>query len=531
MIQQQNITTNNTQNGEEKPQVIAQDSIILKPSVKPLLLSIVAGILLILIITSISLLISYLTNNYTIFTVTISIIGYIVFISSIGGIASIVDLLVTTYTITNKNELIITKEFISKTSKVYRIDQITSLERSQTFIQKIFNLHSIEFNIFGGVGVQNTGQSNNKQPILPIFKHISEGDTMFNEITSRMKISYNKAQYKDEPNLSPQVLSITLTLVTSLILFISIFFVDRVIESTQILNDISSEIYFSISIFLIVLGIIFTSISISKIIILVKLSKMNFELFEQSAHINYHYFFKNSNKLVPYKKITNSSEYKKLIPYTLFKVSDCVIYTGGNKDPRFKFISNDSLFIPIISSLVKDPNNILDNHKISTVKEELYSQQPLYTLKPGLSYIVQPLIPISFFIKLFILYIFIEIPLIENSFMGDLRPLIIVLSSLYIFIYMIYMIYRLIAWNNFKYELFYNKLMLQQGVFNIARTEIYISNIKYISLYRPVYLQRIFKEGTIIIFTAGKESYDGVIRRIRDSEFFYEELSKAISEK
>lgn len=93
------------------------------------------------------------------------------------------------------------------------------------------------------------------------------------------------------------------------------------------------------------------------------------------------------------------------------------------------------------------------------------------------------------------------------------------------------MIYRLIMWNNFKYELYYDKLILQQGVLNIAKTEIYISNIKYISLYRPLYLQRIFKEGTIIIYTAGKQSHDGILKRIRESEYFYEELSKAITHK
>lgn len=531
MVSNNNTTNNNnseleynneTNHTSMRPST-SDDSIVLKPSIKPLILSIVLGVISIILVILIGLILSVIFDNFTILTAIGSISAYLIFVSVFGIIFGIIDLYVTTYTITNKNELIISKEFISKTSKVYRIDQITSLERTQSIIQKVFNLHSVEFNIFGGVGVQNTGQSNNRQPILPIFKNIEEGDLIFKEISSKMNLSYNQIQYREKPNLKPQLVSLFINLSLTIIALLGLLITSIFYSST------STIIAVQIILFLFV--IFYSTLSISKIINLLKLKKMDFKLYEQSAHISYSYFFKNSHKLVPYKKITNSSQYIKLIPYLLFKTSDCVIYTGGNKDPRFNYISQNSILIQIISHLVKDSKNILNLEKIQTIRSQIAKEKPSFVLKPGLSYIVQPLIPISFFIKIFILYLFVEIPIIENSIIGEFRTIIIILSSLYIFFYLIFMIYRLIMWNNFKYELYYDKLILQQGVLNIAKTEIYISNIKYISLYRPLYLQRIFKEGTIIIYTAGKQSHDGILKRIRESEYFYEELSKAITHK
>ncbi|MFT4244194.1 MAG: PH domain-containing protein [Candidatus Woesearchaeota archaeon] len=488
-------------------------NIILKPSLRPLFFNIGIATISFILVCLIALILSTIFENYTILTATASVLGYIIFISIVGVIASIIDLYVTKYTITNKNELIITKEFISKTSKVYRIDQITSLERSQTIIQKIFNLHSVEFNIFGGVGVQNTGQSNNRQPILPIFKHIKKGDEVFNEICSRMNISYNTIQILEKPNTKPIQVSIFLNLIATLLLIISSIVIGHTFSPTMSLIPLSLVLIF----FLIISG---------KFIEFLKLKKTNFKLYEESAHIEYSYILKNSEKLTPYRKITNSSEYKNLISYTLFKVSSCVIYTGGNKDPQFWFLDNNSLIIPTISSLVKDPKNRLSKEKISEINMKLDTNKPLFELKPGLSYIVQPIIPISFFIKIFILYLLIDIPYLQ-----EFNTIIVIGSSVYIFLYILFLIYRFIAWNNFNYELYYNKIIIQKGVFNIARSEIYISNIKYISLYRPLYLQRVFSEGTILIYTAGNEGFDGILRRIKNSEYYFEELLHAIKEK
>ena len=510
---------NNNNNNQHNISQINEDSIneetelILKPSLKPLFLNISIVTIFLILIAIIALILSIIFENITILTATASVLGYIIFISIIGIITSIIDLYVTKYTITNKNELIITKEFISKTSKVYRIDQITSLERSQTIIQKVFNLHSVEFNIFGGVGVQNTGQSNNKQPILPIFKHIEKGEEIFNQISKRMNISYNTIQIKEKPNTKPIVVSIFLNLIMTLLFIIS----------TIVIGYSFSPL---ISLIPLSLGLIFFLVVSVKFVDFLKLKKTHFKLYEESAHIEYSYILKNSEKLVPYKKITNSSEYKNLISFTLFKVSSCVIYTGGNKDPRFWFLDNNSLIIPTISSLVKDPKNRLSKEKISEITMKIDTNKPLFELKPGLSYIVQPIIPISFFIKIFILYLLIDIPYLQ-----EFNAIIVILSSVYIFLYILFLIYRLIAWNNFNYELYHNKIIIQKGVLNIARSEIYISNIKYISLRRPLYLQRVFSEGSILIYTAGKEGNDGILRRIKNSEYYFEELSKAIKEK
>lgn len=368
MVSNNNTTNNNnseleynneTNHTSMRPST-SDDSIVLKPSIKPLILSIVLGVISIILVILIGLILSVIFDNFTILTAIGSISAYLIFVSVFGIIFGIIDLYVTTYTITNKNELIISKEFISKTSKVYRIDQITSLERTQSIIQKVFNLHSVEFNIFGGVGVQNTGQSNNRQPILPIFKNIEEGDLIFKEISSKMNLSYNQIQYREKPNLKPQLVSLFINLSLTIIALLGLLITSIFYSST------STIIAVQIILFLFV--IFYSTLSISKIINLLKLKKMDFKLYEQSAHISYSYFFKNSHKLVPYKKITNSSQYIKLIPYLLFKTSDCVIYTGGNKDPRFNYISQNSILIQIISHLVKDSKNILNLEKIQTIK-------------------------------------------------------------------------------------------------------------------------------------------------------------------
>lgn len=483
-----------------------------KPNVK---IEVIRYIIIFFIIVLLSIIFTVLISIFSntaeaLFSIPL-IIGGVFFFIIVASINQIITLLVTKYTISKDNELIISQNLLSKSSKVYRIDQITSIERTQGWLQKKFNIHSVRFNIFGGSSIIGTqGQQTNM--ILPMFKNIENGDSVFQEVLSRMNISPQEVQYTTSPKPTPKLVSIFLN-ICFLIIAIIVAIVGVSYNSVEIiLGGIIGASMISLILF-------------ANCIDYIKLKRTNYNLFEDCASLSYKFFFKNADHITPYRKITNVSRYKTLFQHLVFKISNIKLYTGGERDQMFFNVSNNSTLFEIFSYLVKDKKNVLNKNIISTIKSN--QEKPMKILKPGLSFIIQPLISTIiystiFIIALIIAYNFVEQPSIQTFVIGA--------GILGIIIGLIKLATTFIQWKNFRYELFTDKIVITYGVLSIVSSEIYIANMKYISLNVPFYLQRVFGEGTISIYTAGKSSRDGVLRRIPHATYYYKQLQEAINE-
>lgn len=436
-------------------------------------------------------------------------LGVIIFMAIFGSISQIVSLLITKYTISKDNELIITQNFLSKTSKVYRIDQITSVERTQGWIQKMFNLHTVRFNIFGGSSP--IAQNQQTGVLFPVFKNITNGNDIYQEILSRMNVSSQKSQYKTRPNAFPKLIGI----------FINIFFL-----IVTILVSILSANYFSsteVTIGGIIATLIVLLILFGNCVDYIKLKRTFYNLYEDSTSLSYTYFFKNAEHTTPFRKITNVSRYKSLIQYTLFKISNIRLYTGGERDQMFTKVLSSSPMFEIFSYLVKDKKNVLNKNIVSSIKSN--EEKPMKSLKPGLSFIIEPLISTIIYSTIFIVSLIIAYNFVDEVM---IRNLILSSGVIGILIGILKLTIRFIQWKNFKYDLFTDKIVITYGVLSIVSSEIYIANMKYVSLNIPFYLQRVLGEGSISIYTAGKNSRDGILQRIPNAQYYYEQLEEAI---
>ena len=502
------------------------DEIVLKPSVIPELLRTLVILMVIAFVGLVGLVVASILDIVEVFLGVVSfgaliILGPVI----IGVIFSIINLLVTSYHITNNNELIIKRELLSKTSKVYRIDQITTISRSQSFIQRIFGLHTIDFNIFGGVGLENTGVSQNSVPILPQFDHIKNGEHILKEITSKMNIEYQESQYTEEPRVLPQVVRSIWNFIVGLFFLILVFFSEQIANFTQ-LTTINEYGVLIVQLVLLVMFFIYVLATLASIIGIFRLQKTSYELFEESSHLKYRYFFSNMHKITPYKKITNVSEYRSLLSYLLFKVKSIVLYTGGNVDPAYIYVSKNSSLVPILSEIVKSPANKLNAQILSRILENTHKEESI-TLKPGISFIIPKIITAIIYTSIFVVSLIIASSYLEDSL---LRTFVVLGSLLGIVKSILYIIYKWIEWRMYTYELFSNKIIVTYGVFSIVQSEIYLSNIKYVKL-KETLLQRIFSQGTIYIFTAGKTGHDSFLRNIDKSKYYYNDLKEAIIKK
>lgn len=505
-----NNTQNNMYESEEKPKI---EKLEFKPNIKIEVIKIIIGLcVFISLLLFIIIPILIVTDTTAALVGIIPIITFIIFMGIMGTAGRIVTLLVTKYTISKDNEIIISQNLLSKASKVYRIDQITSIERTQGWLQKKFNLHSLKFNIFGLSPLSSqTGQQG--YALLPVFNNIVKGDEVFKEVLSRMSVIPEEIQYQTRPKTTPQLFSIFLNLTFLLFTSIVTLFVATSLKSTSGL--IVGLIVFSI-VFLLFLGLCIDYL---------KLKKTNYCFYEDSAFLKYHYIFKNADHATPYRKITNVSRYRSLIRNLLFKVSNIKLYTGGNRDQLFSNVANNSTMFEIFSYLVKDKTNRLNKKIVSSIKSN--QEKPIKILKPGVSYIVQPLISTIIYSSIFVVAIFVSIIYVNES---SIKFFVLFGSIIGIIIGIIKLIITFIQWKNIKYELYKTKIVMTYGVLSIVSSEIYIANIKYVSLNIPFYLQRVFNEGTISIYTAGKSSRDGILRRVPNAKYYYKQLCEVISE-
>ena len=116
---------------------------------------------------------------------------------------------------------------------------------------------------------------------------------------------------------------------------------------------------------------------------------------------------------------------------------------------------------------------------------------------------------------------------------------ILLISILFAFFYTIILscifllisLFQYIYFKKLNYEFYKDKVVVQSGIIVIKRDEIYFENIKYLRLTYSFPFEKIAKQGTIEIHSAGSSNSDLVIRNLEKSKEVYDKLNKIIIKK
>lgn len=429
-------------------------------------------------------------------TIILFPIGMILIFTSL---ASMINKHFTTYIINNQNEVLDNYDFISKSSRVYRIDQITSLTLSQSFLEKIFNLGSIQFGIFGKSGIY-AGKQNIKNPqstqIGEKLLSLENYKNKFSQFSQLISLNPEESVYIDKPSRKPIKFWMAIWFSSFIISFLGLLLFSFEIGFIFFIISVISIIFFIFA-FIINLKLISTKYSISK----------NYIKYE------YDYFLGSRLDLVPFKKITNSEINKNLISYSLFKIGYLKIFTGGSNDPLFDSLENFETFNNHLDNLLQiSKGNIqnkqeLNNTNNETIqnKQELNNnnnKKVLFETRPGVGFFM------TYSHLLFFIFCLLTLVLIP--------------------IYIIYLIFKLILWRNTKYIFYNDRVVDISGVINITQKEIYFRNIKHIKLERKFLFEKLFDQGTIYIYTPGTGRVDNKINSIKNYKEVYDDFKEVI---
>lgn len=473
------------------------EEINFKPSIKPdiIIFAFIAFISLVII-----LIISII---FPAFLVALVPYFFIFGTSFFGVLYGIVVKYFTTYTITDNNEIIISYSFLGTKTKLYRVDQITSVTLYQSLIGKIFGLSTIKFGIFGKSSMMAQQPGQQQQMVLQaVFSSIKNADYVFEKMTSLLGVELKDQVYKTKPKASPVILSmfvfVILSIVTSVVAALlysygipDMRFVWLIVAGTFI--------------FFFLFGILVNIFSFFR------LRRTDFSLMKKSLLVEHNYFFSRMREFVPYNKITNVESYRNVISYALFNIIKVRVFTGGDRDPIMHNVGKDKSFMNILSYVVKSDKNVLTKELIS--RFDNYIEKPQLVLKPGKAYF--------FGFTLFMIILSIILLVLGGLF-----------SSLFIIIglpvVLLFILLRVLIWKNISYEFYDDKIITSKGVISIERKEIFIRNIKYAALTKPIFFQNMFGEGTIMIFTAGTSGFENSLVAIKEPNKIYKILVNAL---
>lgn len=413
------------------------------------------------------------------------------------------------------NELEIYYQFISKTVKVYRIDQITSINLVRSWTQKWFGLGSVKFGIFGQTNLMTAQANQNQQQqiILNEIFDVAEYSQIFNTLCERLDITNNTEIYEDKPIPRAQKFWKNLWLVFSLIFYglgiISIF------TSGFNSDKVVLGLMFTIP------GTLFLLFFIIMLFEIKKIKSMKYTIKESSMDKYFDYVFRTEYTKVPIKKITNTEIYKNIISWKLFKIGTVKIFTGGNNDPYLNNLEKFAKFHQNLSNKIRnvpisEKANVNDLGEIKNSPEINKDVKPEFVTKPGKSFFITTL----FWSSIILLPIFIITFSITKS----------LFSFIIIIIYLLIILMRYLLWKNTTYEFYEDRVVDISGVINITTKEIRFVNIKYIALSRQLFFDKIFNQGTIHIFTAGTSFLDNRINSLKEYQTVYKELRELIKE-
>jgi len=449
-----------------------------------------------------------LTGIILLFTIFLSFIGIIIIIIAL---VLIVRNKYRSYSINNENEIQEDYKFIIKSTKIHRIDQITSLVLHNGILEKIFGLGSIEFGVFGKndsyLGIENNNNYNNHKNLNfgQVLVNLKEYKNIFFQLNKLIGVSLDEEIiYEEKPSTKP----VKFFLFTFLSLFISSMAI------TVFLNSSNSILVYMFDVWFFIFSIITFIISL-------KIKSTKFSITNNYIKCESNYILGKEIQIIPLSKITNHQINKNIFSYSLFKVGYLKIFTGGTNDPIFHSLKNFKKFNNILNDLlqnyknnIKIPNNSYNENRVNK-SNTINKEKVLFQTKPGISFLIT--------LKDFIyLIIGIIIVLIQSYFMSNNNTVILIL------IYLIYLIYRILLFKNTKYEFYEDKVITIDGVFNITKKEIYYKNIKHLKLERKFLFEKLFNQGTIYIYTPGTGSVDNKIKSIKKFNEIYNEFKEVI---
>lgn len=435
-------------------------------------------------------------------------LGVLVYILFFGGalIFAIIGKLFTTYTITDDNEIIINYKFLSTATKLYRVDQITSVTLKQGFFNKMLGYGTVKFGIFGKTSMQTSAQNNQKINLSAVFSDIKDYGNAFEKITQQLGIDIKNEIYSQKPKTAPSVLSI---IISSLFLMSGLILVGLFTYNMIILLV---GAFLSIIGFFSLIGSVFTYF---------RIRKTNYKFMEKSFLVSHNYFFSRMREVVPYKRITNVQSSRNIFSYALFRILKYNIYTGGDRDPILSAVPDDKLLGNLFSYVVESDSNIITNKTVKSIEKNI--SNPEIILKPGKSFFIGSIVR-----NVFLFLIFLIVGLIVNNYFDNNLYLILIILG--IILPLVFSIFRYIIWKNISYELYDEKIVRISGVLTMQRKEVFLRNIKYIGMDRPYLFQKVLGEGTIHIYTAGTGGVDNSLERIKDAPKYYKILKNALLE-
>ena len=405
-----------------------------------------------------------------------------------------------TYYITKDNELVIEYSFLNKSTKVYRIDQLTSFTLNQTWVDKKLGLGTINFDVFGKS--IPTNQQQNQQPILPQFATIEEYEKIYEILSKKLEcVEDNKPLYTTHPKTTPLVTFsvIALTLLICAIL-VSVIFNPLVTGILTIAGIVSTLIIF---------------------INYKRLKRTSYFITNTYAMIFHNYFFSKKITKVPISKITNIKNSKNFFSYALFEIGKAFIFTGGMRDPQFSNLEDYISFSTYLSKLSKGqkiPNT--SNDKQTTKKKstkENEEEKPVLVCKSSFMYVIKNTIPFLIFFTLVAIGLWIfKIP-----------QWIVVPIGIYLITFLATFLY----WKSLRYEFYTFKVIKYSGIITTISEELHYKNLKYISMSRSMIFDRIANVGTINLFTAGSTSIDKSILDIKRYDEVYDSFEEVLEDK
>lgn len=439
----------------------------------------------------------------------------------------------TTYIITSENKIIINYHFISKSSKIYRFDQVKAFKLSRNLFEKWTNLGSISFGIFGqidfGLSINETKYISTRFISIENYKEIFEKIFILLKLDPKSEIILN-----EKPFIKPSKFWIKIYI--SLILFHTII-IPMIILGLGIF--FKSGITFKEIIFIEEIGLFislfFSHYTLTFINEFYKFKSSNYIIKSDYLEKNYDYFFGSLRYIIPMNSITNILVNKNLINYKLFKVGSLKILTSTSLGPTFKNLLNFENFSNIILNIYKNSNynknyNI-DNKNINELKNinninsvslnnksfeknniTSFQEKCEFKTKPLLSFILSNLIGISIFFLIFIILLLIFVKKSGYFILG------------LVFIYLIYILYIYFLYKNTTYEFYNDKIVSKSGVININSNIIYFENLKYILLSRNL-IDRILGQGSLILFTSARSLS---IISIKEYKEVYDELKELL---
>jgi uncharacterized membrane protein YdbT with pleckstrin-like domain len=418
----------------------------------------------------------------------------------------------TDFKITNQNEILRNYKFINKFEKVIRIDQITSLLFKQNFFEKLFDLGSFNFGIFGKTTYDKNDISGRGFALKDRFETISNHREIETILRKSLNLENQNSIKEYSPTTSPLIFINLILLFFIGLLFLIIPFP-----------------------FNFIFGLLFFIICIIFIFEIKRIKSTKYTLTKNYIEYYHNYFLSKIIYRIPLNKITNISNVKNTITYSLFKTGKVKVFTGSMLNIFFPNLLEFENFKNEISNEFNNfknnknniSNNLNQNSQIETkkiedmeIKENIKStnEKILDTIKAKKSFILT-----AFFNKILLFFAFGSIFLFK-----ELRGFLILGIIGLIIILIIWFIFNFIYWKNFKYEFYENKLVVTKGFFNIKKSEISYSKIKNIELKRNYFFDKITNQGSILIFTAGTVWAEGILVSVENYDEIYKYIENRI---